>query len=374
MPDQHLHIIAFDIPVPVNYGGAIDIYYKLKSLKKAGVKIHLHCFEYDRKPSPLLDDLCVEVNYYKRDNSKTKLFCSLPYIVATRYSENLLTNLLRDDYPILFEGLHTCYLLNNKKLKNRKKIVRTHNIEHEYYSSLARVEKNMFRRYYFLNEASKLARFEKQLDHANGIAAISMNDAAHFSRKYKKVRTISAFHSNEQITSKPGKGTFALYHGSLEVGENNEAALFLVNEVFNDLKIKFFIAGNKPSSELKTAVSGKKNIFLKMGISSEEIYDLVSEAHVNILPTFQATGIKLKLLAALFRGRFCLVNTPMIEKTGLESLCICRNSADEFKKELISLFNKDYDLSENKKREEILMHNGFSNDYNAAALVDLIFG
>ncbi|HQI69413.1 MAG TPA: glycosyltransferase [Bacteroidales bacterium] len=374
MHNQHLHIIAFDIPVPVNYGGAIDIYYKLKSLKKVGIKIHLHCFEYDRKPSPLLDDLCVEVNYYKRDNSKTKLFSSLPYIVATRYSDNLLTNLLKDDYPILFEGLHTCYLLNNKKLKNRKKIVRTHNIEHEYYSSLASVEKNMFRRYYFLNEASKLARFEKQLDHANGIAAISMNDAGHFARKFNNVRTVSAFHSNEQITSKPGKGNYALYHGSLEVGENNEAALFLVNQVFNDLKIRFVIAGNKPSSALKAAVSGKKNISLKSGINSEEIYKLVSDAHVNILPTFQATGIKLKLLAALFRGRFCLVNTPMIEKTGLESLCICKNSAEEFKTELKNLFAKEYDISENIKREKILLHNGFSNDYNAEALVNLIFG
>ncbi|HOV12042.1 MAG TPA: glycosyltransferase, partial [Bacteroidales bacterium] len=353
---------------------SIDIYYKLKSLKKVGIKIHLHCFEYDRKPSPLLDDLCVEVNYYKRDNSKTKLFSSLPYIVATRYSDNLLTNLLKDDYPILFEGLHTCYLLNNKKLKNRKKIVRTHNIEHEYYSSLASVEKNMFRRYYFLNEASKLARFEKQLDHANGIAAISMNDAGHFARKFNNVRTVSAFHSNEQITSKPGKGNYALYHGSLEVGENNEAALFLVNQVFNDLKIRFVIAGNKPSSALKAAVSGKKNISLKSGINSEEIYKLVSDAHVNILPTFQATGIKLKLLAALFRGRFCLVNTPMIEKTGLESLCICKNSAEEFKTELKNLFAKEYDISENIKREKILLHNGFSNDYNAEALVNLIFG
>lgn len=373
MPDKHVHIIAFDIPVPVNYGGAIDIFYKLKSLYKAGIKIHLHCFEYDRKPSPILNELCVEVNYYKRDNSKTKLFSSLPYIVATRYSEDLLNNLLKDDYPILFEGLHSCYFLNHKKLKGRKKIIRTHNIEHEYYGNLARVEKNMFRRYYFLNEASKLERFEKYLDHASGIAAISMNDAFHFSKKFKNVKTISAFHPNEIITSKAGKGAFALYHGSLEVGENNEAALFLVNQVFNDLKIKLVIAGNKPTNELKAAVKDKKNITFRMAIDSEEIYKLVAEAHVNILPTFQSTGIKLKLLAALYRGRFCLVNTPMIEKTGLETLCICKNTAEEFKSELKNLFTREYDISENAKREEILLRNGFSNDCNAAALINLIF-
>jgi len=373
MPDKHVHIIAFDIPVPVNYGGAIDIFYKLKSLKKAGIKIHLHCFEYDRKPSPLLDELCVEVYYYKRDNSKTKLFSRLPFIVATRYSEELLKNLLHDNYPILFEGLHSCYFLNNKKLKNRKKIVRTHNIEHVYYENLARVEKSMFKRYYYQNEASKLTRFEKILEHADGLAAISMNDAHYFSKKFKNVKTVSAFHPNESITSKTGKGAYALYHGSLEVGENNEAALFLAKEVFNDLKIKLIIAGNKPTRELKTAVAGKKNIVLKTGLDSEDIYKLISDAHVNILPTFQSTGIKLKLLAALFRGRYCLVNTPMIEKTGLESLCICRETASEFKSELKNLFAKDYDLSENARREEILLHNGFSNDHNAEALIHLLF-
>lgn len=373
MPDKHVHIIAFDIPVPVNYGGAIDIFYKLKSLKKAGVKIHLHCFEYDRKPSQLLNELCTEVTYYKRDNSKTKLFSSQPYIVATRYSEELLKNMLNDNYPILFEGLHSCYFLNSRKLKNRKKIVRTHNIEHLYYENLGKIEKNMFRRYYYLNEAGKLARFEKILEHADGIAAISQNDSLYFSKKFKNVKTVSAFHPNEAITSRPGKGTFALYHGSLEVGENNEAALFLVREVFNDLKIKLVIAGNKPTKELKAAIAGKSNITLRTGIDSEEIYKLVSEAHVNILPTFQSTGIKLKLLAALFRGRFCLVNPPMVEQTGLESLCHCCKTAEEFKTELKKIFAKEYDVAENTKRESILLHKGFCNEHNAAVLKNLLF-
>jgi hypothetical protein len=100
---------------------------------------------------------------------------------------------------------------------------------------------------------------------------------------------------------------------------------------------------------------------------------MISDAHINILPTFQSTGIKLKLLAALFLGRFCMVNSPMIEKTGLESLCICRDTAEELKKEIEMLFSKDYDVSENIKREEILLHNGFSNDHNVKALTDLIF-
>jgi glycosyltransferase involved in cell wall biosynthesis len=312
------------------------------------------------------------VYYYKRNISKTKLFNSKPYIVVTRDSKDLMSLLLQDDYPILFEGLHTTYFLSDKRLRERRKIVRTHNIEHDYYHNLATVEKDLFKRYYFLNEAGKLAKYEKILEHAEGIAAISKNDTTYLSTKFKNVQTVSAFHANESISSKPGKGSFALYHGSLEIGENNEAALYLVKNIFAGTKQRFVIAGNKPSKELKAAVADKPNIELKTGITSEDIYELISDAHINILPTFQSTGIKLKLLAALFRGRHCLVNTPMIENTGLESLCICKDSVEDIKEEVARLFQTDFYESEIQKREEVLLRNGFSNEHNAQTLIKML--
>ena len=57
MPDLHLHIISFDIPWPANYGGVIDVFYKAKALSEKGVKVHLHCFQYGRKPNPFLENM-----------------------------------------------------------------------------------------------------------------------------------------------------------------------------------------------------------------------------------------------------------------------------------------------------------------------------
>ena len=71
MHRKRLHIVSVDIPVPVNYGGAIDIYYKLKALKNTGIKVHLHCYEYDRKPAEELNQYCEEVFYYKREVNKS---------------------------------------------------------------------------------------------------------------------------------------------------------------------------------------------------------------------------------------------------------------------------------------------------------------
>lgn len=373
MHKKRLHIVSFDIPVPVNYGGAIDIFYKIKALHERGVKIHLHCFEYDRKPSPILNEICETVNYYKRDISKTKFFNIKPYIVVSRSDNELLKNLAKDNAPVLFEGLHSCFFLDNPKLKNKRKIVRTHNIEHDYYNNLAKIEKDLFRRTYFKSEATKLKRFEKTLEYADAIAAISNSDREHFRRKFKNVRTVSAFHPHCSVNIENDKSDFALYHGSLDVGENNEAALFLVNEVFNDINVKFVIAGNKPSKELQEAISKNKNIQLVSSVDSENIYELVSKAQINILTTQQNTGIKLKLLASLYKGKHCIVNSPMVEKTGLEELCVIRNSASELKEAITTLIKKPFSSEEMESRKKILQGGKFSNDFNTDRLLEMIF-
>ena len=292
---KEVDIVAFDIPYPANYGGVIDVYFKIKAFKNAGVKVNLHCFEYGRKQSPELESICEKVYYYKRDISKTNLFRKRPYIVVTRTSDELINNLIKTNNPILFEGLHCCNYLDDELFNNRRKIVRTHNIEHDYYQNLAKVEKDIFKRYYFSNEAQKLKSFEQILDHADGIAAISLHDKAYFSERFINVEAVSAFHPNEKVNIESGLGKYVLYHGSLAVGENNEAGLFLINNVFNDIDIPFIIAGNKPSKELRNAAERNKNIIVKSEISTSEIYNLVVGAQINILPTFQSTGVKLKL-------------------------------------------------------------------------------
>ncbi len=373
--DKEIHLLAFDIPIPVNYGGAIDIYYKIKALHQAGVGIHLHCFQYGRKPAPDLETYCLSVSYYPRRFSPFHFCRQKPYIVRSRTSDVLLRQLSDIKIPILFEGLHSCYYLDHPDLKHHHKIVRTHNIEHDYYSNLARVEKNRWKRLYFSREARKLKRFEKILSHADGIAAISNKDAQHFAGIYKNtpIDTISAFHPFNQVEYHPEQGSYALYHGSLEVGENNQAALFLINEVFSKTNIPLIIAGNKPSQELVDSVNEHDHVELRTGLSTEAIYKLVRDAQVNILPTFQATGIKLKLLVSLYIGRHCIVNFPMVESTGLESMCHIKDTAAEMKACLTDLMATPYTIEEASKRQQVFEQGGYCNSVNVTKLIRMLF-
>lgn len=371
MLSKHLHIISFDVPFPADYGGVIDVFYKIKALNDAGVKIILHCFKYGRNESKLLNNFCEKVYYYERQKSSFNLLSSLPYVVKSRSSENLISNLLKDDYPILFEGLHCCYYLNDKRLSGRIKIARSHNIEHDYYSNLASVEKSFLKKIYFNSEAKKLKRFENVYLFANHILAISSADEMQLASKYKNVHHITAFHPNSKVQIENTLGDFCLYHGNLGVGENNQAAMYLVNEIFSKCDIPLIIAGKNPSKELGQAIAKNKNVELKANIPTEEIDTLIKKAQINILPTFQATGIKLKLLAVLFNGKHCLVNSPMVVNTGLENLCTISDSAEEMRNVIVRLFTQPFDINFVSEREKILSEK-FSNAAGAQKIIKLI--
>jgi len=369
--DIHLHIVSFDIPYPANYGGVIDVFYKAKALAEQDVKVHLHCFEYGSKKAPELEKLFYEVHYYKIDMSKRHFFNKAPFIVESRLSEQLIQNLLQDDYPILMEGLHTTGLLHEKRLKNRKRMVRTHNVEHEYYSNLSRVETNLTRKFYFFAEAAKLKRYESILSKADLLLTISQTDYNYFSNKYKPVAYIPAFHPYVTVESLLGRGKYILYHGNLSIPENIHAVTMLLNQVFKDSKIPFKIAGLNPPLSLKKMIATNPLAELIANPDDVQLNHLIKNAHVNILFTGQATGLKLKLLNALYNGRFVLANDKMLSGSNLEKLCVMANSTLEMRTLLAGLMKKDFTSTMKRKRQAHLQ-NTYGYDNNVKRLIELI--
>jgi hypothetical protein len=359
------------VPYPANYGGVIDVFYKIKALHNGGVKIILHCFEYGREHASELEKYCEVIFYYKRQMSFLNLFKRNPFIINTRCSKELISNLLQNDDPILFEGLHSCFYLKDERLKNRKKIVRTHNIEHDYYANLSKVEKGFFQKIYFALEARKLKRFESVLQYASCIAAISKNDDLHFKSRNKNTVIVSAFHQNETININVELGNFVLYHGNLGVSENYNAAIYLCEHIFANTEIIFVIAGNNAPTLLKDVVKKYPNISLQENLSTESIITLINKAQINLLITQQATGIKLKLLAALYNGKHCIVNNEMIVNTGLEEFCIIGNTDDELIEQITILISKPFTNKDIEKRKR-LENSMFSNLNNVKKLIDLL--
>ena len=370
--DKFLHIVSFNIPYPADYGGVIDVYYKIKALHDVGVRVILHCFKYGRDEAEELEAICHKVFYYKRKKDLRDLFTKYPYIVGSRRSKKLLNRLASDQFPILFEGIHTCLYLNHPLLKNKKKAVRMHNVEWEYYLELSKVEQNKFRQFYLKQESIRLKKFEERLVFAEYIFSISPKDQQYLSSRFKTSQYLPAFHENENMESHIGKGNYCLYHGNLGVAENEKAALFLISEVFDDLKIKLKIAGLNPSERIIAAIENKDNIELISNPDHKALNDLIQNAHINILPSFQATGIKLKLINALYKGRHCIANSLMTEDTGLQVFCYIANDPLYIKKGIEELMQVDFDEKIRKERKFKLTEL-FSNKKNILIITSQLF-
>jgi len=369
---KHVHVVAFDLPFPPNYGGSTDMYFKLVHLQKLGISVTLHVFLYDGKEkAPDLEKVTYKTIYYSRKRFKNPFFGKLPYIVKTRKNKELFQNLMLDNSPILFEGLHTTYYLNHPLIKHRIRVVRAHNVEHNYYSALEQAEDNFFKKLFFRVEAERLRKYENVLHKANGIAGISPAETNYLNQHYGNAQYIPAFHSNTDVFSRFGKGEFVLYHGNLSVPENNRAALYLVEEVFPLINRPCIISGSNPSNKLIKAISMHQNITLRANISTEEILELIESAHVNAMVTFQSTGIKLKLLNSLYRGRFVVANTAMVDETQVEGLCHISDNSTEFASMIEDCFTQDFSEHEKAKRIELLGQL-FNNNENAIKLANML--
>lgn len=271
----------------------------------------------------------------------------------------------------MFDGLHTCLNLDNPALKNHLKLVRTHNIEHEYYRNLCKAEPNIFRKMFFRIETCKLKAYEKVLKNASHLLSISPNDNLYFDQKFGNSYFIPAFHPFNEIKSKEGHGEYILFHGNLSVSENIQAVEYLIKDVFSKISQPVIIAGKNPTANLSNKIRQHSNIQLVSNPNNAQMENLIQNSHICLIPTFQDTGLKLKLLASLFSGRFCIANTPMIHKTGLEHLCHQADTPKEMIECINELFELDFTSEEIEKRR-IILEDDFSNHHNALKIKKLL--
>lgn len=352
----------------------MDVFYKLKSLHQQGVKIHLHCFHYGRPPAPELQAYCASVSYYKRKTSIWSHFSLLPYTVRSRQSAQLKKNLLNDNFPILFEVLHTTWLMRDKAFRGRFCIYRHSNIEHDYYSGLAMAEKNLLNKIYLKLEAFKLKRYEKTICYASLILAVNIRDRDYFKKKFPAVpcEFLPSFHPGE-LKSLEGTEPYVLFHGNLSVSENEASAFWLSKEVFPHLKQKVIVAGLEPGSELVQQLSQQKNVQLIKSPGDEEMQQLIRQANIHVLYTTQATGLKLKLLNVLNSCGFVVCNPQMLEGTGLrenDGLYVAK-SAKAYISKINQLAGAQMRQEQLNERKKLLIL--FDNQLNAKKLIRLVF-
>lgn len=364
-----LQVISLTIPWPASYGGVIDIYYRLKALHDAGIKIDLHCFRYDRNPATELETICNNVYYYPRKSFLNQLFNDEPYITASRHADELQKRINDSAAPVWMEGIHCTHLLYKNLVNADRCFVRIHNIEHHYYHHLSLAETNPLKKLYYQKAAGRLKKFEGVYGKAAGLACISSAETDYYRKLFgTKAFHLPAFHPYEKVSVKSGRGEYVLYHGNLSIAENHQAAMYLLKEVASHNSFPLILAGKNPKRALVEEAIRHPRVRIFANPTTEELDVLLENAHVHALPTFQDTGVKLKLLASLFRGRHVISNPSMLNGTGLESLVHIAHDATEFRTLISKLMVEDVSVNQVAERT-VVLNDRFSNAAGAKQLI-----
>lgn len=368
---RHLHIVCLDALGPPDYGGAIDMYYKIKALAAIGVKITLHYFDYNlTRNTAGLENECVAVHRYKRKSFLQALPLSCPFIVQSRINAELIKRLNKDEHPVLLEGLHCAGIIPFLN-KQQRVVLRMHNDEAAYYRHLAKTENSFLKKLYFVWESRLLQRYQHRLSKSLKLACLSQTDADVFQKIYgfQQVYFIPCFIPWQQVFIKEGKGDYCLYHGNMLVSENEQAALWLMKEVFSKTTIRLVIAGKGISQQVSRAAEAYPHVSLINNPTIPELDGLVKNAQINVLPSLNATGVKLKLLNALLNGRHCITNPAGVMGSKIENGVVVKEALADWIQHIELLIQQEFSTQDEESRHEVLRL--YNNETNAKALNEL---
>ena len=366
MQNKPLHIICFDNPFPPDFGGVLDVFYKVKALHTLGFTIYLHCYHDDRyEVSDELKAITKEVYLYKKNKNPFFVFSKFPLPVICRFHKDIIANVKKHDAPILFEGLHSTMILQKTKLSN-KKYLRLHNIESNFYAGMSKSETNIIKKilYYFVSK--KYVEYQKIIPTFDYVFALSQHEYNEAKKLTTKSMYVPVFHGNESNSTLSEFGNYAFYHGDLRLSDNKRAAQFLI-DVFTaipDYKLIIASSNGKQLVESKSKnVSNVKFIEIK---NEKHLDELFANAHINVMLSFQEAGTKLKVINSLFKSRFCLINKNMVDDKKVLSLCEIAETKQNFIDKILDLKSKPY--TQNETRKKVLME--VLNDETNAKLIE----
>ena len=352
MQKKELHIVSFENPFPPDFGGVIDVYYKVQALHSLGFTIYLHCYYEDRSEvSAELKAITEKVYLYKKNKNPLFVFSKYPLPVVCRFDKALIGNIKKHDAPILFEGLHSTMVLRKASF-DTKKYLRLHNIESNFYAGMSRSETNLVKKivYYFVSK--KYLDYQKTIPDFDHTFALSKYEFDEAKKMTEKCTYVPVFHGNEVNAELSEFGKYAFYHGDLRLSDNKRAAQFLI-EVFKEIPdYSLIIASSNGRQLIESKAKGLSNVKFVEIENEKHLDELFANAHINAMLSFQESGTKLKVINSLFKSRFCLVNRNMIDDADVLSLCEIAETKQEFIDKINQLKARPY--LENEARRRVL--------------------
>lgn len=367
--EKKIHFISMDVPFPPNYGGIIDVYFKLKAFHQLGVKVYLHLYGNSTDGMEDLKSIAEEIYFYPIKKNPLYFLHPFPFSVKSRPAKELLKNIKKHQVPIFFESLKTSQILHLDPLSGYPKYLRLHNIEQNYFEGLAQSESEKLKQKMFRLEAKKYVKYESILSQMDEVFTLSKAEQHIIQLKYNKGKYVPVFHGNDKMPDLEPFGKFVLYHGDLRAADNCKAVEYLI-DVFKDLEYPLVIASGTKEEWVRSKIQAFQNIKFVYLNDFHHLLQLFNEAHINIAWSFQESGTKLKVINALFNSRYSIINSNIIDDERVSELCVSVESTSQLIQKVNELMHQPFQPSIHYRE---VLENYLNDLKNAEIMVKKIF-
>ncbi|MBM4235476.1 MAG: glycosyltransferase family 4 protein [Firmicutes bacterium] len=264
----------------------------------------------------------------KHDKSCAGIAQSLVKGITTGYYRSWLAksaNLNWDAYDLVYlEYSRSGFIALQAKKKNKKLVVRVHNVEKDYYlnrvierKSFQNSLRSLIKRYFITRQESRC------LFSADCIICLTDKDKKRLTELYpanpdqKRVEVIPVALeqpcllalSPAEFIEDEANDPYLLITGSLWFGPNADGAAWFIKQVWQKLladnhrisrDYRLVVAGSKPGKEIRSLASCHKNVVLID--SPRNIKPYFKKASIYLAPIFFGAGMKVKVAEALSYG------------------------------------------------------------------------
>ncbi len=322
---MNILVVCNKFPYPPKDGGSLATFNMIRGLAGAGNRIDLLAMNTSRHFSPVgtreidiaglnrVRDVYIDNSISIPGLIFNLLFSSEPYNATRFFSlefQAVLLEMLREgNYDIVqLEGLYLAPYIKPIRENTQAKIVyRAHNIEYLIWDSYHKNTGNLFKKLYLGGLKEKIRNFELEfVNKYDLLVAITGADLKELNlmgnEKPSVVSPFGMYPGEIPVNDNTADDICLQYIGALDWLPNIESLNWFIDRVWIRIKskypgLKFKVAGRNAGRGLVKKMAGKG---IEFHGEVKDSGDFLSQNGIFVVPLFSGSGIRVKIIEALF--------------------------------------------------------------------------
>ena len=382
--------IAFLSPesvYPVNTGGRVVVYNKIKYLSLLGHKIFLFCIvdTEDEKAiqSTEMEKYCVAAHYYNRNaGTVIKAYNSFlfPFAVGSRFIPELCKDILeltrQESIDLIWCEMPqmAASIMNLDFDKRIKLVLSQQNIEYKAMASLANTFSNPIKRFIYRFDSFRFRLFERRLYRKkifDSYIFVSDKDMEFFKDDFEygnKPLKLVPIGAEYRDTISVSNSKNAIIVGKMSYPPNVDGVMWFYNKVWIQIKkrrpeARLFIVGKDPDER----IIGIKDSSVTITGTVDSVDPYYRQGAVAIIPLFAGGGVKTKLIEASSYGLpiVCTSAGAAGTKFQNEEHIVITDDPKVFEESVVTALDHDDSVIQRARRA----HDLFENEYTWEGIV-----